>query len=136
MGDDDDEGNDLLDEGDNNDDDDGEDDFSDADAGTLMAMRQSLQTQFTPTESRAVRHGQRGRPGGDEDMSGGAVEDEDLQLSESQLRDKEYARLLAEHNNSSRKRPTSKEQYSFFEAAKAWAGERKANAARAKKHKR
>jgi hypothetical protein len=118
------------DDDDEEEEDEGDGDLSDADAGTLRAIAQSLQIQYTPSESRSVRRAQRHAPSDNE-----SIDDDDVDLTERELRDKQYERLQQSHLEKNGKNPGSRELYAMFDAAKAWAGERKSIVARAKKQK-
>ena len=106
---------------------------SDADVGTLRAISQSLQPQSTPNEGRANRRALRHAADGDMELE--PVEDDDVDLTNRQLRDKEYDRLQQQHFDNHGKRPSRTSLYQMWEAAIAWAVARKSNAARFKKQK-
>jgi hypothetical protein len=85
---------------------------------------------------RLFRHGHRrnveeGSISGDNE----SVDSDDFQLSEHELRDKEYERLQTDHKKNTAKQITAKHLYELWEAARAWASERKAQVARSKRQK-
>ena len=85
--------------------------------------------QYTPNESRSVRRAQR-------HADSEPIDSDDVALAEWELRDKHYERLKQLHLEKSGKGPNTRELYNMFDAAKAWAGERKSLVARAKKQKK